>query len=137
MAERPVTPRGFAVYAELTDKYGSSVRVQKSSLATDDCAWIFASHPAPKLRHEWRERLAAAGFATDVQLDELAAFLAPSPHLDLDQARQVRDALDAFIREHEEAREGLPPLAVATVDPGAMEALGQAIGLLAEEEGDR
>ena len=128
MAERPVTPRGFAVYAELTDHYGSTVKVQKSSLATADCVWIFASHAAPKLSGVWRRRLARAGFSTEAELAELAAFLEPSPHLNVGQAIAVRDALDAFIREHR------PPLTVASVDPGAMEAFGQAIDQLAEEE---
>lgn len=99
-AGRSVTPRGFAVYDELADHNGSTVRVQKSSLATGDCAWIFASHPAGRLRTDIRERLERAGFTTQVHLDELAAFLTPSPHLDVEQAIRVRDALGAFIGEH-------------------------------------
>jgi predicted trehalose synthase len=106
MAERSFTPRGFAAYAEFTDKYGSTVRVQESSLATDDCVWIFASHATPKLRPEWRERLAAAGFGTEEKLGELASFLTPSPHLNVEQAITVRDALDAFISEHQEVPGG-------------------------------
>lgn len=67
-------------------------------------------------------------YGGDSELAELAAFLEPSPHLNVGQAIAVRDALDAFIREHR------PPLTVASVDPGAMEAFGQAIDQLAEEE---
>src|SRR5699024_5217845 len=37
-----VTPRGFTGYADLTDRYGASLRVQGSSLATEPCVWIFA-----------------------------------------------------------------------------------------------
>lgn len=99
---RPVTPRGSGIYAELTDSYGGRIRVQESSNAEIDAVWIFASHARPKLSPEWRARLAAAGFTTDEQLGELAAFLTPSPHLDVEQARQVRDALGEFIREHGE-----------------------------------
>lgn len=35
------TPRGFANYLEFTDKYGAIVNVRESSLATDDCVWLF------------------------------------------------------------------------------------------------
>ena len=37
----PVTSRGFAMYADFLDYYGSRIRVQQSSLATEDCVWIF------------------------------------------------------------------------------------------------
>lgn len=40
---RPVTERGFGIYADFTDRYGHRVRVQQSSLATEDCAWIFCN----------------------------------------------------------------------------------------------
>ena len=113
MPKRSVTPRGFAIYGELADKYGSKVRVQKSSLATDDYVWIFASHERPKLSPDQVELLAAAGFGTPVRLDELAAMLTPSPHLDVEQAIRVRDALDAFIAGHSEA----PAPGLSTGDP--------------------
>jgi hypothetical protein len=35
------TDRGFANYAEFDDVYGAKVTVRQSSLATDDCVWIF------------------------------------------------------------------------------------------------
>lgn len=35
------TLRGFDVYEEFKDYYGADIRVQKSSLATEDCVWIF------------------------------------------------------------------------------------------------
>jgi hypothetical protein len=103
--DRPTTQRGFGIYAEVTDKYGSKVTVQESSLATDDCVWIFASYSEAGnvsradfvLRH-LNDRL------RDLNLDELAAHLGPSPHLNVEQAKQVRDALSEFIREHEEDR---------------------------------
>jgi hypothetical protein len=94
-----VTDRGFGVYAELTDTHGSEVRVQESSAAESACVWIFASHvPESRyIRFDQAVVLSQAGFSS---LSELAAFLSPSPHLNLEQAVTVRDALDAFIREH-------------------------------------
>ena len=77
-AETPArreTPRGFAVYDEFTDKYRNQVRVQKSSLATDDCVWVFA-HPE--------------GDSTE----------SASPHLNVEMAARLRAALGEFIREH-------------------------------------
>jgi hypothetical protein len=93
------TERGFGVYAEFTDSYGSEVRVQESSSAEGPRAWIFAHHvPEDRyLRPGARELLDFIGFS---DLAELAAFLTPSPHLSIDQAKRVRDALDAFITEN-------------------------------------
>jgi len=71
---RSVTERGFTVYDQFTDVYGSKIRVQQSSLATESCCWIFAE--------------AASSMAATTQ-----------PHLTVEQARRVRDALDAFITE--------------------------------------
>lgn len=75
---RRETPRGFAVYDEFTDKYGNRVRVQKSSLATDDCVWVFA-HPEGDSAEN------------------------ASPHLTVEMARRLRAALGAFISEHTDA----------------------------------
>ncbi|MCT9932427.1 hypothetical protein N5079_19690 [Planotetraspora sp. A-T 1434] len=80
-AERKYTPRGFRIYAEVTDRYGSRVSVQESSLATEDCVWIFAKNDR----------------------DEN-----PSPHLTVDNARVIRDALAEFLREWNEAESGAP-----------------------------
>jgi hypothetical protein len=68
-----VTPRGFAVYVELVDRHGSSVRVQESSAAEEPCVWIFAERG-----------------------EEPTA-----PHLTVEQARRVRDGLDTFLRDAE------------------------------------
>lgn len=35
------TARGFPIYSEFTDSYGSRIRVQKSSAALIDAVWIF------------------------------------------------------------------------------------------------
>lgn len=77
MAEpnRSTTERGFTIYDDFTDTYGTQIRVQKSSSASGPRCWIF-TYPA-------------------------AGNGAASPHLDVEQAKRVRDALDAFIREHE------------------------------------
>lgn len=103
MTGRQYTERGFAVYAEFLDTYRSLVKVQQSSSAHGPRVWIFATFTEIQLKPEVSERLAAAGFRTPQQLAELAAFLEPSPHLDVDQAKAVRDALDEFIRENEAA----------------------------------
>ena len=78
MSNRSTTDRGFTVYDEFTDKYGSKIRVQESSIATEPCCWIFAD--------------AASSMAATTQ-----------PHLTVEQAKRVRDALDAFIQEHEDS----------------------------------
>lgn len=64
------TPRGFAIYAEFVDSYGSTVRVQESSSASGPHAWIFQEN-------------AEEGVDT--------------PHLNVPQAQALRDALDEFI----------------------------------------
>jgi hypothetical protein len=85
MAERTFTPRGFVIYDKFADQNGHGVRVQQSSLATEDCVWIFCEDVTGK---PW----------------------GLTPHLTVDQAIRVRDALTAFIDEH---REGEPSVAEA------------------------
>lgn len=74
MAERSTTQRGFIIYDKFTDTYGNDVRVQESSSATRDAVWIFCNEAPGR---------------------------AGSAHLNVEQAKRVRDALDAFISEHE------------------------------------
>jgi hypothetical protein len=69
------TERGFAVYDEFTDIYGSEIRVQKSSLASEDCVWIFCYPPDDK----------------DL-----------NPHLTVEQAERVIAALQRFVQDHKE-----------------------------------
>jgi len=71
---REETQRGFAIYANVHDAYGTLVRVQKSSSAEEARCWIFCQ-PHLNLR-------------------------VPAPHLNVEQARVVRDALTAFIDEN-------------------------------------
>lgn len=66
------TQRGFTVYDEFTDTHGNRIRVQESSSASGVRCWIFASGKSASEN--------------------------PSPHLDIEQAKRLRDALDAFIR---------------------------------------
>lgn len=54
------TPRGFAIYDEFVDLYGSTVRVQESSLATERAVWVFCSHDAPHLDKKMIKRLRRA-----------------------------------------------------------------------------
>lgn len=102
MADRSVTPRGFVAYDEFTDTYGSKIRVQQSSSAEGPRVWIFAEHAESRLPERFWSRLAAAGFTRPEDLGELAAMLEPSPHLDVEQAKRLRDALDEFISSTEE-----------------------------------
>lgn len=69
--------RGFEVYAEFDDSYGSDVRVQESSSAGEPHVWIFC--------HNQR-------YGQGEQKDF-------TPHLTVEQAKIVRDALDEFIRK--------------------------------------
>lgn len=95
---RSVTDRGFVTYDEFTDTYGTDICVRQSSTAAGPRVWIFASHdPAKHLTPQDRARL--WGLDT-LGMDELAAKLTPSPHLDVEQAKRVRDALDEFIKDH-------------------------------------
>lgn|GEM_PF-4122640 len=66
------TERGFTGYAQLEDSYGADVRVQDSSAAEAAHVWIFIE----------------GGQVGDND---------GSAHLNEDQARQVRDALTAFL----------------------------------------
>lgn len=77
MPDRSVTDRGFTTYDQLRDHNGTLVVVRQSSLATEDCVWIFSED------HETGDRR--------------------PPHLNVEQATRVRDALDAFISEHASA----------------------------------
>jgi hypothetical protein len=74
---RSTTERGFVIYDEFTDTHGTGIRVQESSSAEESRCWIFA--------------------------DGTARGTSGAPHLNVEQAKRVRDALDAFISEHEEA----------------------------------
>lgn len=75
MTERSTTERGFTIYDEFTDTYGNEVRVQESSAATGAKVWIFCNDRGLPAKEE-------------------------APHLDVEQAKRLRDALDAFIREN-------------------------------------
>lgn len=78
------TDRGFADYLHLTDQYGNEVVVRESSLATDRCVWIFCNEGP-----DWK-------LAYDLNGDVIT----PSPHLNVEMARKVRDALQEFIDAH-------------------------------------
>lgn len=67
------TPRGFAIYDEFEDSYGSTIRVQESSNAEVDAVWIFTDNEDTNN---------------------------PSPHLSVSEAIQLRNALNEFIEEY-------------------------------------
>lgn len=66
------TPRGFAIYLNIVDTYGTKVRVQESSSAEGPHIWIFCDPMSEEQK-------------------------GTSPHLNLEQAEAVRDALDRAI----------------------------------------
>jgi len=94
-ANRSHTERGFTIYDQFTDSYGHPVRVQESSNAIGAHVWIFAEPDRDYLKPEERALFAAHG----IDPHELGCRLSASPHLDVEQAERVRDALDAFIFE--------------------------------------
>ena len=73
MSETKRDVRGFAIYLETKDTYGQAVRVKQSSAACVDAVWIFCKSKE------------------DVE---------SSPHLDIDGAKEVIAALQAFVQEH-------------------------------------
>lgn len=70
------TPRGFAVYADFTDRYDAHVWLVESSFAPEPCVWIFVTDGA-------------------TEGNDGAA------HLTMPMAIVVRDALDAWIEQQQ------------------------------------
>jgi hypothetical protein len=68
------TSRGFKIYSEFTDSYGSKIRIQESSNAEKTCVWIFCNN-------------------------DTGHFSDPTPHLTVAQAKQVIKGLQAFIED--------------------------------------
>lgn len=85
---RSVTERGFANYDEFTDSYGASVTVRESSAASAPHVWLFIDDGGTAC---------PPGFPgiPEGRTNEASA------HLTVEQAVRVRDALDAFIAEHD------------------------------------
>lgn len=70
------TERGFAIYGHITDSRGNRIRVQESSAADDSYVWLFLD--------------ARAGEENPVDQVE--------PHLSVEQATELRDALNRFLK---------------------------------------
>ena len=85
------TQRGFAVYGDVKDERGQDVRVQQSSQDGGPYVWIFVDPP----RGEPRCPQAVGG---EVHGDPPFGCVCRAPHLTVEQAKAVRDALDAFIQ---------------------------------------
>ena len=82
---RSTTPRGFDTYDHLSDSYGASVTIRQSSAASGPHVWLF---------------IEGGGTISPSHPNDGSA------HLDVEQARRVRDALDTFIAER--GGEGAP-----------------------------
>lgn len=81
-----MSDRSVGQYARFADLYGHTVTVRYSSLATSAAVWIFSS-----LLPEQQAELERAGL--------IPALFGGSAHLCRAMAREVRDALDAFLSE--------------------------------------
>lgn len=66
------TQRGFGIYSEFTDSYGSRIKIQESSSAEKKCCWIFCDN-------------------------DPNVFKNPSPHLTVAQAKRVIAGLKKWI----------------------------------------
>lgn len=80
--------RGLYDFAQITDTYGSEIRVRTSSAAWEPCVWIFTKRDGK----EWVEHPPSQG-----------GISVYSPHLNVEQAMRLRDALDRFIAEAQRA----------------------------------
>lgn len=74
--------RGLYDFAQITDTYGSEIRVRSSSAACEPCVWIFTQRDGK----EWIEHTPSPGGVAVI-----------SPHLNVEQAARLRDALQRFI----------------------------------------
>lgn len=76
------TSRGFRIYSEFTDLYGTRIKVQESSLATKKAVWIFRSNP--------NDGQPVAGSDKPSCMD---------PHLSVAQAKRLIRALQIWLKE--------------------------------------
>lgn len=77
------TARGFSMYGDFKDERGCRIRVQESSAVGDPRTWVMITNDAGTYHR------------TPISGD-------CSAHLTVDQARQMRDALDRFIADAED-----------------------------------
>lgn len=75
-------PRGLYAYGQIIDSDGNKIRVQQSSAVGDSYCWIMVED------RQGRDAYMHLGQMT-----------APSPHLNVRDAKMLRDALDRFIKE--------------------------------------
>ena len=76
------TERGFSVYGELEDTYGSSIKVVESSVAGDPCCWVFCDafdHKSPGRKPS-------------------------TPHLSVPEAKKLVQCLQNFINDSEDPK---------------------------------
>jgi hypothetical protein len=91
--KRKRTSRGFAIYAEIPDFRGNTLRVQESSATGDERSpgwlWLFVDESPERRadREAWERRTGERH--------------APTPHLSTEQVRALRSALDAFLLDYE------------------------------------
>lgn len=101
------TERGFADYTSLTDGYGNAVTIRESSAAsieeddgiTGPWVWIFIEGEA-HLREDPRPI---------VGIPHGVAKASSSAHLNIDEARKIRDGLDEHIKRMERECDWIEP----------------------------
>lgn len=75
------THRGFLIFGEVeSDRYGAKIAVQESSIVGEGCCWVFTYDTEETKRRGIK----------DLQ-----------PHLTMEQAKIIRDALSDFIELEE------------------------------------
>lgn len=112
MSKTKKTDRGFDEYADILDSYGARVRVTQSSADPLDKVWVFvdggtlsAPMPGDHLRYLYAcggKPVALTWQEVEQHPDNAALEKIPqraAAHLNVRQARQLRDALSAFIRK--------------------------------------
>lgn len=76
------TARGFGIFSEFKDSKGNTVRVQKSSAACVDAAWIFVTDPEG-----------------ESAVEHMGALSGHAAHLTKAQARRLIRGLLKFVNE--------------------------------------
>lgn len=92
MVKRSVTPRGFVVYDEFLDHDGDKIHVQQSSAIDFDRPGGFERPGSSYLRIYCKlpKPETASAWGDDTSM-----------HLDVEQACRLRDAINAWLAEHD------------------------------------
>jgi hypothetical protein len=106
---KTLNSRGFGEYARIIDTYNGVVRVYESSADPLDKVWvnidsqldIFIGHAKVKRLYALDENVIACHWSA-VPPGYVPVKAEASAHLNREQARILRDALDAFLKDQDE-----------------------------------